>query len=484
MNDCLTKIIATLGPVSVNDRIIGDMVRAGADMFRLNFSHGALEQHGNALRMIRQTAEQAGKPIGVFQDLQGPKIRIGQIRGGGLELIPGEELVLTVREMEGGEENGVKTVSVDYAALAGEARPGHRVLVDDGLIELKVEQVAGQNIRTRVVGGGVLKPRKGVNLPHVPLSVSAITEKDRRDLEFAFTNELEYVALSFVRRARDVTELLDLMNSGYGRKIPVIAKIEKPEALRDIDNIIDVSDAVMVARGDLGVETSPQEVPIFQKTIIRRCNLAGKPVITATQMLESMIANPRPTRAEAGDVANAILDGTDAVMLSGETAVGKYPVESVRMMKAIAQELESSELFALHGLHEQLAHPEYREKSREDLAEAVSYATIELAEKTGAKFIVTFTHSGGTARNVSKYRPVVPVIAFSPVAATVRRLSLVWGVTPVQLGMVKSVDELLDGAAEVMKFRGMVAEGDSIVITAGVPVGVPGSTNMIKVVRI
>jgi pyruvate kinase len=320
-----------------------------------------------------------------------------------------------------------------------------------------------------------------VNLPHIPLSISALTDKDRKDLQFAFENDLDYVALSFVRHAKDISELLDLMKKTYGRRIPVIAKIEKPEALKELDNIIDASDAVMVARGDLGVETSPQEVPIIQKNIIRKCNIAGKPVITATQMLESMVVNPRPTRAEANDVANAILDGSDAVMLSSETAAGKYPVEAVKMMRSIASEVESSYIFRKN---ETIAHRELVLRTRQKTEEAVSHATIELAEKIGAKYIVTFTHSGGTARNISKYRPLVPVIAFSPIASTVRRLSLVWGVRAYELGAVSSADELLDGAAEVLKFKNMVAEKDHIVVTAGVPVGVPGSTNMIKVVTI
>lgn len=484
MNNKFTKIIATLGPVSYAEEVIENLIVSGADVIRLNFSHGTWDIHKKALEMSRKAANRIAKPLAVFQDLQGPKIRIGQITGDSMELKEGEEFVLTVRNIDGGVIDGKKTASIDHTSLPQEARQGNRILIDDGLIELRVEKTNDSEVITSVVNGGLLKPRKGVNLPHVPLSVSALTDKDRKDLNFAFEHELDYVALSFVRHAKDIVELLDLMKKTYGRHIPVISKIEKPEALEELDNIIDVSDAVMVARGDLGVETSPQEVPIIQKNIIRKCNIAGKPVITATQMLESMVNNPRPTRAEANDVANAILDGTDAVMLSSETAAGKYPVEAVAMMRSIASEVETSYFFKKNGLHETLAHRELVKRASEKTEEAVGYATIELSEKIKAKYIVSFTHSGGTARNLSKFRCLTPIIAFSPVPSTVRRLALVWGVNPFELGTVSSADELLDGAAEVLKFKKLVAEKDRIVVTAGVPVGKPGSTNMIKVVEI
>lgn len=484
MNPKFTKIIATLGPASYAEPVIEGLIKSGADVIRMNFSHGTWDVHNNALGIVRKVAERAGKPLAVFQDLQGPKIRIGQLEGNSLELKEGDEFVLTVKDITGGVINGKKTASIDHTSLPHEAKGGNRILIDDGLIELRVEKVADTEVYTSVVNGGLLKPRKGVNLPHVPLSISALTDKDRKDLNFAFEHDLDYVALSFVRHANDIVELLDLMKKTYGRRIPIISKIEKPEAIGELDNIIDVSDAVMVARGDLGVETSPQEVPVMQKNIIRKCNIAGKPVITATQMLESMVSNPRPTRAEANDVANAILDGTDAVMLSSETAAGKYPLEAVAMMRSIATEVESSYFFRKHGLHESLAHRELVQRSAEQTGEAVSFATIELAEKIKAKYIVSFTHSGGTARNLSKFRCLIPIIAFSPVPSTVRRLALVWGVNPFELGTVNSADELLDGAAEVLKFKKVVAEKDRIVVTAGVPVGKPGSTNMIKVVEI
>lgn len=452
-------------------------------MIRLNFSHGNFEEHLKVVKTVRKIAKEIDKPVAVFQDLQGPKIRVGNLASEFLEINAGEELFLTTEEITGGIIDNQKIISIDYKNLHKEAKPGDRILLDDGLMELKVEKIDGMKISTRVINGGKLKPRKGVNLPHIKLNISAITEKDKNDLRFAFDNDLDYVALSFVRSAGDILELFEIMLKEYDRKIPIIAKIEKPEAFEDIDNIIKTADAIMVARGDLGVETSPQEVPIMQKNIIRKCNILGKPVITATQMLESMITNPRPTRAEANDVANAILDGTDAVMLSGETASGKYPIESVKMMNDIALQVESSSIFKGYVFKKNLSFEDRVQLSYESIEEAVSFATIELADKINSKYIVTFTHSGGTARKISKYRPMMPVMAFSPVEATVRRLSLVWGVTPIVLGGVFSIDEVLEGTSEVLKFKELVQEGDFVVITAGIP-GEPGSTNMIKVVKI
>lgn len=479
-----TKIVATIGPASRNPEVIRELLDHGADVVRLNFSHGTFADHQQSVDMVRAAAKELDRPVAIFQDLQGPKIRVGKLSAEYIELEEGEEFILTTEDIVGGVVDGRKIVSIDYKNLHEEAKAGNRILLDDGLFELLVEKIEGKEIFTRVINGGKLKPRKGVNFPHIKLSISAITEKDRADLRFAFENELDYVALSFVRDAADVRELIDLMLREYGKKIPIIAKIEKPEAFSDIDNIIEVADAIMVARGDLGVETSPQEVPVIQKMIIRKCNMSGKPVITATQMLESMVQNPRPTRAEANDVANAIMDGTDAVMLSAETASGKYPVEAVEMMSKIALEVEASPVFERLIIHNSMTDEEVNRKTRENAEEATSFATIELAEKIGAKFIVTFTHSGNTAKKVSKYRPNIPIIAFSPIKPTVRRLALVWGVIPMELGRVSNVDELLDGAAEVLKFKKLMTPGDFVVITAGVPVGVSGSTNMIKVVQI
>lgn len=476
-----TKIVATIGPASRSYHMVKAIIEEGADVIRLNFSHGTLEDHENSVDFVRKASRELDKPVAVFQDLQGPKIRVGKLKTDYVELKDGKELIITTDKCMGDETR----VSIDYPNLHNEAEPGNRILLDDGLLELQVIGVEGKNIHTRIMHGGKLKPRKGVNLPHIKLDhISAFTEKDVEDLNFAFRNYMDYIALSFVRNANDVIALKDHMQKNYGRTIPIIAKIEKPEAVDDLQNIIDVSDAIMVARGDLGVETSSEEVPIIQKKIIRLCNLAGKPVITATQMLESMINNPRPTRAEAADVANAILDGTSAVMLSGETAAGAYPVEAVQMMKKIAERTEESLQFQRIVFDQRLNQEDIELNRMKGPAEAVAHAAIGLVRDIKARYIVCFTHSGGTARLIAKYRPNVPVVGFSPETATVRRLALAWGVIPMEIGQVSTVDELLDGAPEAMRFKGLVQADDYIVVTAGVPVGKPGKTNMIKVVQI
>ncbi len=392
----------------------------------------------------------------------------------------GDTLVLSMEPVKGNEQN--KTVSIDYPGLCDEIQAGARILVDDGLIELYVEEIGAGMIRCRVVDGGILK-RARASTYQCQTEHFRNHEKDRRDLRFAFDNELEYDAHSFVRDSDDVRELQDIMLREFGGIIPIITKIEKPEAFRDINAILDASDAIMVARGDLGVETSPQEVPLMQKSIIRRCNLCGKPVITATQMLESMIQNPRPTRAEAGDVANAIFDGTDAIMLSGETAAGKYPVEAVKLMHDIARQVEKSPAFR-RMVHNKLAPDDLAGFINYDIQEAGSYASIELADKIQSTHLAVFSYTEKTARKLSRYRPERHIIAFSPVPATVRRLSLVWGVIPLELGMVSTVDELFDGAGAMIKLKELAGNGNQVVMTAGVPVGTPGSTNIIKVVRI
>jgi pyruvate kinase len=481
MPEKFTKIVSTIGPASRNYETILSLINEGVNVFRLNFSHGNTEDHKLSVDLVRRASRELDKTVAIFQDLQGPKIRVGNLKDEYIELAAGDKIIIS-----GGDFEGTKGhISIDYNNLHNEVCKDGRILIDDGLIELRVDEVDGKNIHTVVVTGGKLKPRKGVNLPHVKLqNISSFTEKDMEDLKFAFENYLDYIALSFVRSANDVIALRNYMSKEFGRTIPVISKIEKPEAVDDIDNIIEVSDAIMVARGDLGVETSSEEVPIIQKRIIRKCNLAGKPVITATQMLESMINNPRPTRAESADVANAILDGSSAIMLSGETAVGKYPVESVQMMTKIALFTESTVMFKKLVLEKVINIDLLRENALHNTPQAVGLATVELADTLGAKYIVCFTHSGGTARLISKFRPDMKIIGFSPVASTVRRLALAWGVIPLHISEVETVDELLDGAAEALKYKGMVKDGDFIVITAGVPVGKTGKTNMIKVVRI
>jgi len=480
-----TKIVATLGPNSRNPATVEGMLRNGADVIRLNFSHGTHEDHALSVQLVKEVAQKLGRHIAVFQDLQGPKIRLGQLDGEFMEVLAGETLVLTTDNLVGGVHGGMKKIAIDYPGLHEEVGLGDRILIDDGLFEFTVERIEEREIFTQVVNGGRLKSRKGVNLPNVKLKISAVTEKDRRDLQFAYDHGLDYVALSFVRDADDVKALIDHMLTTHGRKIPIIAKIEKPEAFRHIEGIIAVADAIMVARGDLGVETSPQDVPLMQKTIIRQCNIAGKPVITATQMLESMIGNPRPTRAEANDVANAILDGTDAVMLSAETAAGQYPVEAVRMMKSIALSIEDSDIFKTLMEKNVLTHDDLLARACLRIEDAVHFATMDLADKVHARYLVGFTNSGASVLGLAKFRPLAPLIAFSPKSATLRKLALVWGVTPLQLGaVVTSVDDLLSSATEFLLNKDMVREGEIVVFTAGVPVGVSGGANMIKVVKV
>lgn len=479
-----TKIVATLGPKSRSPEMVEALLRTGADVIRLNFSHGTFEDHALAVQLVREATQKLNRYIAIFQDLQGPKIRLGQLDSEFLDISAEETIVLSTDELIGGVHGDIKKVSIDHRSLHEEVKPGDRVLIDDGLFELTVERIEGHEILTRVVNGGRLKPRKGVNLPNIKLKISAITDKDRADLQFAYDHWLDYVALSFVRDADDIKELIDVMLTTHGRKIPIIAKIEKPEAFQHIEEIIAVADAIMVARGDLGVETSPQDVPLMQKSIIRQCNIAGKPVITATQMLESMINHPRPTRAEANDVANAILDGTDAVMLSAETAAGQYPIEAVRMMRNIALSVEDSDIFKTLMHKNVLTQQDLLAKACLRIEDAVHFATMDLADRIGARYLVGFTNSGASVLGLSKFRPLVPLIAFSSKVATLRKLALVWGVEPLQLGAAASVDDLLSAATELLLNKNMVQEGEIVVFTAGVPIGSSGGANMIKVVKV
>lgn len=475
------KIVATIGPSSRSYEMIRDIIKSGARVIRLNFSHGDHEEHQRTVDWARQVSEELDTPIAVFQDLQGPKIRLGEIEKGSFVVNEGEILKITTEPCVGKRD----LISIDYPYLHDEVEKGARILIDDGLIALKVLKVKGKVITTEVVDGGEVKPRKGVNLPETFLKhLSSYTKKDEKDLDFAFRNNLDFVALSFVRSSRDVIALKKFMYKTYGREIPIISKIEKPEAVADIQNIIKETSVIMVARGDLGVETSPEEVPVIQKTLIRECNLAGLPVITATQMLESMITNPRPTRAEAGDVANAILDGTSAVMLSGETAAGKHPLSAVQIMNRIITHTEASLTYHRLVLDQRLNKEDIELSRKKSTTEAVGMATRELAMEIKAAYITCFTHSGGSARLISKFRPAVPIIAYSPIVQTAQRLALSWGVTPVLIPNLSSLDELFEIAPNYLQTLGYIKPGDKIVITAGVPVGSPGRTNMIKVVEI
>jgi pyruvate kinase len=459
-----TKIIATIGPASSSPAIIARLIHAGMDAARLNFSHGDRKDHVRRIRLIRSESAKAGKQIAIIQDLQGPKLRVGAMQNDAVTLKRGDRVTVTTRKMTGTSA----VISVTYPRIAKDLRSGDSILLDDGRLELKVIKKNPGGLLCTVVCGGVLMSHKGVNLPGAHLSLPSLSEKDREDLLFGAEQEVDYIALSFVRSAEDIRRTRRFINA-FGADTPIIAKIEKPEAIDNLAGIIEAADGIMVARGDLGVEMSPEQVPLLQKRIINACNAAEKPVITATQMLESMIENPRPTRAEASDVANAILDGTDCVMLSGETAMGNYPVQSVEVMARIAVQAETSLCPIPPDVH------------ISGTGESVAHAACRAAEEQCASAIVTFTQSGSTALLVSKHRPRAGIIAATPFQKISRRLSLYWGVTPIILKVRRTTDDMIAGVERAMLRRKLVKPRDLIVITAGVPVGVAGSTNMMKI---
>src|SRR5271154_2212260 len=462
-----SKIVCTIGPETRSPRMIDKLIRAGMDVARLNFSHGSHEEHAQTFAMLRAAAEKNKKSLAILADLQGPKIRTGALAGGGKVLLrTGQQFTITTARILG-DSTRVSTV---FLPLPREVKRGNRILLSDGLIELRVLAVKGREVICRVVNGGFLGENKGINLPGVKLRVPALTPKDRADLRFALAHGADYIAVSFVRRPEDVTLAKSLIRRAK-KDTPVIAKLEKPEAIDNLDAILAVSDGVMVARGDLGVEMNPERVPVVQKTIIAKAREFRRPVITATQMLESMTENPRPTRAEASDVANAIFDGSDAVMLSAETASGKYPIEAVSMMARIIEEAEASirEFPQPSSVLETF-------KVAESVAELVCHASRELH----MKLIAVFTHSGFTARLVSRYRPLVPIVAFSPVAETRRRMALIWGVMPRNISDVRKIDGLAAIAEKRLLEEKLVRQGDVIGIVAGTPMGVRGSTNFMK----
>jgi len=459
-----TKIIATIGPASSSPAIIARLIRAGMDAARLNFSHGDRKDHVRRIRLIRSESAKAGKQIAIIQDLQGPKLRVGAMRNDAVTLKRGDRVTVTTRKMTGTSS----IISVTYPRLAKDLKSGDTILLDDGRLELKVIKKNPGGLLCTIVTGGVLMSHKGVNLPGAHLSLPSLSEKDKEDLLFGAEQEVDYIALSFVRSAEDIRRTRRFINS-LGADTPIIAKIEKPEAIDNLAGIIEAADGIMVARGDLGVEMSPEQVPLLQKKIINACNAAEKPVITATQMLESMIESPQPTRAEASDVANAILDGTDCVMLSGETAMGKYPVQSVEVMARIAVQAETSLCPIPPDVH------------ISGTGESVAHAACRAAEEQCARAIVTFTQSGSTALLVSKHRPRAGIIAATPFDKISRRLSLYWGVTPIILKVRRTTDDMIAGVENAMLRRKLVKPRELIVITAGVPVGVAGSTNMMKI---
>lgn len=463
-----TKIICTIGPATQSAEMLGLLAEAGMNVARLNFSHGTKEEHAQRIRDIRQVEKDLGVPIAVLQDLPGPKIRTGDMAET-VELRPGQRFVFTTRDVPG----DANEVMLPYPELVEQAAPDQLIFVADGQLEFKVESATPTDIITKVVVGGPLSGHKGVNMPGAKLLLPSITESDIEDLQFGLANDVDWVAVSFIRSANDLKPVREIIK-GSGKLVRMIAKIEKSEAVDDIDAIIEAADGIMVARGDLGVEMPLELVPIVQKTIIRKCNNAGKPVVTATQMLESMTNNRRPTRAEVTDVANAIFDGTDAVMLSGETAIGAFPIETVTMMSKIAVAAESS-LDYDKLLQERSA------TATKTVTEAIAMASVDIAQDLGAAAIVTPTSSGATARAVSKFRPAAPIVAASMFPNTYRQLAISWGVYPVLVVPSRNTDDMIYEAVEGATSVGIVKEGDTVVLTAGIPAGIPGRTNLIKV---
>ena len=471
------KVLCTIGPASWEPEVLRQLMAEGMDVARINFSHGDLDTHARTITRVRETAAQVGKPVAILGDLQGPKLRMGEMIPEGVLLREGQEVRLTTESLIGRAPDALPVQNQDLPRLL---QPGEQVLIDDGLLELKVLSITDTEIRCRVLVGGVLKSNKGINLPHASLDLPSLTEKDRRDLAFALNHQVDWLALSFVRTADEVLALKQLIRS-WGHSddaVPVMAKIEKPEALDNLDPIIAASDAIMVARGDLGIEILTEQVPIMQKEIIEKCNRAGVPVVTATQMLDSMIRNPRPTRAEASDVANAVLDGTDAVMLSGETSVGSYPVHAVRTMVRIVQRVEGTHSRAFICPFQSAV------ESTHTIADAVTHAARETAHDLGAAAIITPTVSGYTAQLMSHHRPACPVIAVTPNPVVQRRLMLYWGVTPLLAPRTGSTDGMIAQAVQAALNRGLVKAGDKVVITAGAAGSAPGTTNLIKVQQV
>lgn len=466
-----TKIVCTIGPSCNTQEGINNLLLHGMNVARVNFSHGSHDDHAKVISYIRKAARQYKYSIPVLMDLQGPKIRVGQMAKGGQVLKTGSIVKITADEVEGTSE----VIPIDYRNLVTEAEVGNTILLDDGLLEFKVTEKKKNHLKAEVVVGGLLKSRKGVNLPNVKISIPALTEKDIKDLEFGISQDVDYIALSFVRSAKDVRDIISRVRAA-GSQAAIIAKIEKPEALDVIDEIIEEADGIMVARGDLGIEIPTEQVPIVQKMIIDKCRMAGKPVITATQMLDSMITNPRPTRAESSDVANAVLDGTDAVMLSGETAAGKYPMEAVNVMDRICRTVEENRPQLYNSL--EYRKPEWKEKQ---IIESLSYSCVTIAENVEAKVISTITHSGSTARRIAKFRPKVPIVAFTESQKVRRQLNLIWGVHSVRLKEIFDTDQSVKLMEDYLKENGLVKEGDRVIVATGMPIAKRGRTNMIKV---
>jgi pyruvate kinase len=467
-----TKIVCTIGPNTSLAPMIKELLQAGMDVARINFSHGTYKEHSRYIKTLRQAAKQAGMPLAIMQDLPGPKDRTGKLKKSSIELKENADFILTTREILGDETR----VSVGLPYLPSIVKPGDTIFLDDGNIELKVAATSKTEVSCQVVTGGKLGDDKGINIPGISWNAPTITDEDREHIQFGLRHNVDFIALSFIREANDVVKVKKLLQKK--KKNPaLIAKIERREALDNLNEILEAADGAMVARGDLGIEIPIQRVPIVQKEIIHKCNRLGKPVIVATQILESMVNAPRPTRAEATDIANAIFDGADALMLSEETAVGNYPVEAVYMMSQIATEAETA-----------LPYEDILTNKGKDLQpqtdDAISYAACHTAHQLGAAAIIAFTSSGSTARRVAKYRPKVPILAITPRQLTQRQLSLSWGVRAFQIPEPSKIAMLFSRGARVAKRTGLAQDGDLVVITGGVPIGISGSTNLLKVEKI
>lgn len=465
-----TKIICTLGPSTDDEKVLEQLMLSGMDVARFNFSHQDIPTHQKRLDTVVQMRERLGLPVATLLDTKGPEIRLGKFKEGRAEIKQGDTFTLTTREIEG----DARQVSISFKDLPGDVSNGTRILIDDGLIEMTVTNVTAEDITCRVVNGGVVSNNKGVNVPGVQLSMPFISEKDRSDIEFGIAAGFDFIAASFTRSAGDLLAVRRIMEEKGSSNIRLIAKIENADGVKNIDEILRVCDGVMIARGDMGVEIPLEEIPVLQKMLIKKAYNAGKQVITATQMLDSMMKNPRPTRAETTDVANAIYDGTSAIMLSGETAAGQYPIESVQTMARIAVRAENDidylKRFRMRDVNE-----------APNVTNAISHATCTTAHDLGASAIITVTKSGQTARMISKYRPYCPIIGCTTDEQVRRQMNLSWGVIPLLMDEKQSTDELFDHAVEVAYEAGLVSSGDLVVITAGVPLGITGTTNLLKV---
>ncbi|MGG4219341.1 pyruvate kinase [Paenibacillus jamilae] len=468
-----TKIICTMGPACDSIDLLKEMIQAGMTVARLNMAHGELEDHVKRIENVRQAAKEMNTCIPVMMDIKGPEIRIGKLKEASVLLKPGSQLILTTEEILGDEHR----ISVNYPDMPKDIKPGDRILIDDGLVDLTVTSIEGTEMICNIVSGGILKPRKGVNLPGIHTTLPGVTERDVRHIQFGVEQRIELIAASFVRKGDDIREIREILKGHQAEHVQIYSKIENAEGMENLDDIIEASDGIMVARGDLGVEVPIQDVPVMQKEMIDKCNLVGKPVIVATHMLESMQVNPRPTRAEVSDVFNAVMQGADVVMLSGESAAGKYPVESVRTMAAVAARAESQ-------LDYQEQFDKRRARQSTNITEVISQGAVSSSLELDAKAIITSTASGFTARMVSKYRPKAPIIAVTPNNTVFAKICLLSGVIPIKGDKVATTDEMFESSIRNALNAGYIHKGDTVVLSAGVPVAEAGTTNLIRVYQV